>query len=127
MSEKFWYPKCIVIYGCEVPDDKVYNLINKFYGNYKYIVNNELIDKFYDDVSVGAFTKDNLYELRRYKTSEYPFEETFYFILSKIIIDISTTGNIKLNLKDPNIDDIKIFTDLIDKLGLTYSRYLIIN
>ena len=139
-SEEFWYPKCIILCGCEVPHDKLEILINTLY-KFKYHVyikngskingsNNKNVsgftDDFYDAVSTGAFTKDNLYELRKYKTNRFPVTETFYLILNKIVIDISSIGNISFKVTEPELDQINLFKGKIEPIGLKYDKYVII-
>jgi len=125
-TQNVWYPKCIILYGCEIPDHKVYELIQLEYPSFNYIIDNILLDNFYDDVSSGAFTKDNQYELRRYKTNMHPPEETFYFVLNKIAIDISIIGNVKVELKEPDVESIQKFQGILNKIGLKYNKYVII-
>ena len=123
-NEAPWYPKCIIIHGTLIEDQNIISFVDHFFPK-KYLTNDQLIDKFYDDLSVGIFDKNN-YELRRYKTNTFPAQENYYFIMNRILIDISAIGNISIILNDPEISEIKNFKKCIQRFGLDYKKYLII-
>lgn len=119
-----WYPKLILLNGCEIDDKSLVSLLAKWFP--KYIHRNNITDNFYDDITVGIFTHDGLYELRKYKTSTYPFKETYFLIHDKIVIDIATTGNIKMIIQEEVPDSLSIFANKIKTMNLTINKYIVI-
>jgi hypothetical protein len=124
MTEQYWYPKCILVYGCEISDDKIQNFMKYF--DPRYYIKDNLTDDFFIDLSNGIFTKNNLYELRKYKTSSFPYEETFFLILSKIVINIAETGNLKSIISKPSDIEIEDFKNFIKNDKVLYEEYIII-
>lgn len=123
MSE-IWYPKCIIVYGCEIPNDLVLDFVKLNYPNEYYTHNNQLTDKFYDDISCGIMKN---YELRKYKISMSPYKETYYLILNKMVLDICTIENISLILNEPQEIEIETFKLFIKSFNLEYQKFIIIN
>lgn len=119
-----WYPKLIILNGCEISDELILSVISKWFP--RYIHRESINPSFYDDITSGIFTRDNLYELRRYKTSTFPFKETYYLIHDKIVVDISITGNFKMELLDSTSESLKFFGNKIKELSLVVGRYLVI-
>ena len=117
-----WYPKCIHIYGCEIDYEVIFSL---FENNEKYVKNGILTDDFYDDLSIGIFI-NNKYELRRYKVSMDPYVESYFLILDKIVLDITSTGNVKVEITHPNEKDINDFKEFISNYQLIFKEYIVV-
>lgn len=104
-----WYPKCIIIYGIEIHESSIIDIIQRLCQRKSaaYIDQyGRLTDDFYDNLSVGLFTDDNKYELRKY-LNEY------YLIIKKYVLDICTIGNSKIEISQPDITEIKTFYELV--------------
>ena len=118
-----WYPKCIHIYGCEIDYEVIFPL---FLHNEKYIKKGVLTEDFYDDLSIGGIFINNNYELRRYKISMDPQIESYFLILNKIVVDITTIGNTKVEINPPNENDLNNFKKFISNYQLEYKQYIVI-
>ena len=120
------YPKCIILSGCIIPNEIICDVVHTLCGNKYFYPGNdkELTENFFDDICSGI-TIENL-ELRKYKISDTPFLEEYYLILSKIVLDLNELKSIRLEIGDPNGNDIISFCKLISPFGLYYAKYFIL-
>lgn len=119
------HSKCIILYGCIIPDDIIVSIVKKFCGN-KYVHAGYLLDNFYDDICVGIWIKDNNFELRKYKVCNIPYVEEYYLILSKTVLDLNKLGSVRLEIVDPSYEDINNFDQALKSFDLHLSKFFIL-
>jgi len=118
------YQKCILLNGCIFPNKYVIDLINRFFDK-KYIYKNKLSELFDDDICTGIMCSENNLELRKYKVCSSPVVEEYYLIINKIVLNFEELESVRLELVDPNMEEINKFMKIVSSYGLTWSKFFI--